>query len=385
MDPIQVKRDRLLRQGARAYGLAGIIASFAVLATPDSWGLVAFWTAVPLYVLAVVCISMLQSHRTLRWAGGLLGCAIVITLIIAFGTPAPSASTGLALVPLLGAAVPGTLMALLAYRIGWFWFWIGCLLGIGVGAIAITPANRLVVVIVLLLGCLLAHAVGYLLSSSIPPALRQVAEVGRAHRAERQASELEAHRRQNARLLHDTVLATLTLLAHSGRGVSEDALREQARNDAHLLRQLRLGEPLFTLPGAGYRPEPVEETTLGTTLDSVKQRFDQLGLDVSWHGAARIMLPPGVLDAFLFAISECLENVRRHSGVVLAHVTITEDERVVRAMVTDAGRGFEVDEVGNERLGIKESVVARLAELGGSARLFSSPGAGTTVLLEVPR
>ena len=97
------------------------------------------------------------------------------------------------------------------------------------------------------------------------------------------------------------------------------------------------------------------------------------------------MLPPGVLDGFLFAISECLEKVPRHSGVVLAHVTITEDDRVVRAMVTDAGRGFEVDAVGSERLGIKESVVARLAELGGSARLFSSPGAGTTVLLEVPR
>jgi len=385
MDQIQVKRDRLLRQGARVYGLAGLVASFAILATPGSWGLLAFWTAIPLYVLAFVCAAMLQSRRTLRWAGGLLACAIVITLVLAFVSPEPNRTTGQALVPLLGAAVPGALMALLAYRLGWFWYWLGCLAGVGAGAIAITPANRLVVVAILLLGCGLAHAVGYLLSSSIPPALRQVAEVGRAHRAERRASELEAHRRQNARLLHDTVLATLTLLAHSGRGVSEEALREQARNDAHLLRQLRLGEPLFALPEAGYRPELVEETTLGTTLDSVKQRFDQLGLDVSWHGSARIMLPPGVLDAFLFAISECLENVRRHSGVVLAHVTITEDERVVRAMVTDAGRGFEVDAVGNERLGIKESVVARLAELGGSARLFSSPGAGTTVLLEVPR
>jgi len=385
MDQIQVKRDRLLRQGARVYGLAGLIASFAVLATPGSWGLLAFWTAIPLYVLATVCVWMLQSRRTLRWAGGLLACAIAITFVIMLVSPAPTASTGLALIPLLGAAVPGALMALLAYRLGWFWFWIGCLAGTGAGIIAVTPANRPIVLTVLLLGCVLAHAVGYLLSSSIPPALRQVAEVGRAHRAERQASELEAHRRQNARLLHDTVLATLTLLAHSGRGVSEEALREQARNDAHLLRQLRLGEPLFTLPEAGYRPELVEETTLGTTLDSVKQRFDQLGLDVNWHGAGRIMLPPGVLDGFLFAISECLENVRRHSGVALAHVTITEDERFVRAMVTDAGRGFEVDAVGIERLGIKDSVVARLAELGGSARLFSSPGAGTTVLLEVPR
>jgi len=385
MDQIQVKRDRLLRQAARVYGLAGLIASFAVLSTPGSWGLLVYWAAIPFYVVAATCVWMLQSHRTLRWAGGLLACAIAIAFVVLLTARAPAAATGLALVALFGAAVPGTLIALLAYRLGWFWYWLGCLAGAGAGVIAITPANRLTVLGVMLVGCALGHAVGYVLSSSIPPALRQVAEVGRAHRAERQASELEAHRRQNARLLHDTVLATLTLLAHSGRGVSEAALREQARNDAHLLRQLRLGEPLFTLPEADYRPQLVEETTLGTTLDSVKQRFDQLGLDVNWHGSARIMLPPGVLDGFLFAISECLENVRRHSGVVLAHVTITEDDHVVRAMVTDAGRGFEVDAVGRERLGIKESVVARLAELGGSARLFSSPGAGTTVLLEVPR
>lgn len=385
MDQTQVKRDRLLRQAARAYGLAGLIASFAVLATPGSWSQLAFWTAIPFYAVAAVCVVKVQGRRTLRWAGGLLACAIVIALILAFATSEPNRTTGFALIPLLGAAVPGALMALLAERMGWFWYWLGCLLAVGASAIAITPANRLYVVALLVLGAALAHAIGLVLTSAIPPALRQVAEVGRAHRAERQASELEAHRRQNARLLHDTVLATLSLLAHSGRGVSEDALREQARNDAHLLRQLRLGEPLFALPEAGYRPELVEETTLGTTLDSVKQRFDQLGLDVNWHGSRRVLLPPGVLDGFLFAISECLENVRRHSGVVLAHVTITEDERVVRAMVTDAGRGFEIDAVANERLGIKESVVARLAELGGSARLFSSPGAGTTVLLEVPR
>ena len=66
-------------------------------------------------------------------------------------------------------------------------------------------------------------------------------------------------------------------------------------------------------------------------------------------------------------------------------MTITEDEHTVRAMITDAGKGFQLDEVEHERLGLKESVIARLSEVGGSARLFSSPGAGTTVLLEAPR
>jgi hypothetical protein len=37
------------------------------------------------------------------------------------------------------------------------------------------------------------------------------------------------------------------------------------------------------------------------------------------------------------------------------------------------------------KLGFKESVVARLADVGGRTRLFSSPGSGTTVVLEVPK
>jgi len=385
MDQIQAKRDRLLRQAARAYGAAGLLASFAVLSTPQSAGSLAYWMCVPFYILGGVCVGMIGARRGIAWPLGLAGAALAIALTLAFVAPSPGSAQGLAVAALLGGGVPGALLALLAMRRGWLWFWLAALATAAAALLAVEPALRPLAASVVLLGFAIAHGVGYLLGSSIPPALRQMAEVGRAHRAERQASELEVQRRQSARLLHDTVLATLTLLAHSGRGVSEEALREQAKNDAHLLRQLRLGEPLFALPGAGYLPEPVEETTLGTTLDSVKERFDQLGLDVSWHGTGKVLLPPGVLDGFLFAITECLENVRRHSGVSLAHVTITEDERVVRAMVTDAGRGFEVESVATERLGLKESVIARLAELGGSARLFSAPGAGTTVLLEVPR
>ena len=117
----------------------------------------------------------------------------------------------------------------------------------------------------------------------------------------------------------------------------------------------------------------------------ISERFDGLGLEVAWHGASRIALPQHVLDAFLFSISESLENVRRHAGVTTAHVTVTEGPTKVTAMITDAGRGFLPDEVSEQRLGIKESVIGRLAEVGGAAKVFSSPGAGTTVLLEVPR
>ena len=55
------------------------------------------------------------------------------------------------------------------------------------------------------------------LNAAIARASARIDEVGRAHQAERLASELEARQRQDARVLHDTVLATLSLLAHSGR------------------------------------------------------------------------------------------------------------------------------------------------------------------------
>src|SRR6185312_3063167 len=161
-----------------------------------------------------------------------------------------------------------------------------------------------------LVGWILAAIFGHWLGASVPRAARRIFSIGRAHRAERQASETEAQRRQGARLLHDTVLATLTLLAHSGLGVTEAALQQQASDDARLLRQLRLGASPVPHSSGIYNLEAEEESILGTTLESVKQRFGRMGLEVSWHGTGQVLLPSDVLDAFLLALAECLDNVR---------------------------------------------------------------------------
>ena len=241
-----------------------------------------------------------------------------------------------------------------------------------------------VVLISTVAGWAAAASLALALNAAIARASARIDEVGRAHQAERLASELEARQRQDARVLHDTVLATLSLLAHSGVGVGVGALRQQAGDDARLLKQLRLGAPLDNASDAIFSPE-AEEDILGTTFESVRQRFARMGLDVNWHGAGQLTLPRETLDALLGALGECLENVRRHSGVNEADVTVTDDERTVRAMVTDAGNGFQPETVSGGRLGYAESVVGRLSTVGGRARVFSSPGSGTTVMLEVPK
>ncbi|HEY5230175.1 MAG TPA: ATP-binding protein [Galbitalea sp.] len=387
MELIAKERDRLLQRTARFLGLSGTIITFISLSFPGVVPLANLIATIPLLLFLALCHVLLARNRPLLWAtlGIVAGLAALVVVRLPYSTP-PSASLGSAIAPLGAAGIACFAIVLVssAPRI----------VLVVIAAIASTLLVQFATVrttalsptsLAVILGWVLSAVLGYWLSASVPRAARRIYSIGRAHRAERQASETEAQRRQGARLLHDTVLATLTLLAHSGVGVAPEALRQQASEDARLLRQLRLGATPTPESSGPYNLTPVEETPLGTTLESVKQRFGRMGLEVSWHGTGQVLLPSDVLDAFLLSLAECLENVRRHSGVTQAHVTITDDATTVRAMVTDSGVGFDLDVIDDDKFGFRESVIGRLREVGGNARLFSSPGSGTTVVLEVPR
>jgi signal transduction histidine kinase len=349
--------------------------------------LTSYVITLPLYLVFGVALYRVGANRGIVWVLlTVLSGASILAVIIAFNGDAPTPSAASAITQLGCFSLASVAIVLVTS-----WRRIALLsvtaaaLGLFLAFSTVAWQSTFQTVGIFSVGWATTTLLGVWVGAGVPQAARRIASIGRAHRAERHASEIEAQRRQGARLLHDTVLATLTLLAHSGVGVAPDAMRQQAADDAKLLRQLRLGATPAPQSSGNYKLEPVEETVLGTTLESVKQRFGRMGLEVSWHGTGQVLLPSDVLDAFLLALAECLENVRRHSGVTEAHVTIVDDEKMVRAMITDAGVGFTLDDVDSARLGFKESVVGRLKEVGGHARLFSSPGAGTTVVLEVPR
>ena len=387
MDQILKERDRLLHRTARLFGLTFTFISILCLVVPGAIPPETYLVVLPLYAVLALCQYFMGRSRALGWLAGVFIAGTAIIAVIAFvENHAPTAAAHSAISQIAAAAIASLAIVLTTSR--------RRLVVLGIAFVLVLAftlfftygwENTIALALLVVLGWVLAAIIGIWINAGVPQAARRIASIGRAHRAERQASETEAQRRQGARLLHDTVLATLTLLAHSGVGVAPAALQQQAADDARLLRQLRLGATPTPQSSGEYNLEPVEETVLGTTLESVKQRFGRMGLEVSWHGTGQVLLPSDVLDAFLLALAECLENVRRHSGVTEAHVTIVDDATTVRAMVTDAGVGFTLDDVDSARLGFKESVVGRLKEVGGTARLFSAPGSGTTVVLEVPR
>lgn len=384
MKRIHKERDRLLRRLARMTGLVGVGSALACLLVPSVTTPIEFALAVIVSLAMAALVGVYTVRGAVLPALGVVAGSV--TLLVVLGTASvldaatatamavtgavTSASVAIPLIvrPRGRLLVSGLLAAVLTT------IWIVSAFGHDLRAVAIAT----------IAGWAACMALGAWIDRAIADATERIEEVGRAHEAERLASELESQQRQDARVLHDTVLATLSLLAHSGVGVGPSALRQQAGDDARLLRQLRLGAPLDRGSTAIFSPES-DDDVLSTTFESVRKRFARMGLDVNWHGAGQLALPRETLDALVGALGECLENVRRHAGVNEADVTVTDDDRTVRAMVTDTGSGFEPEAIDGARLGYAESVVGRLNTVGGRARVFSSPGSGTTVMLEVPK
>jgi signal transduction histidine kinase len=209
-----------------------------------------------------------------------------------------------------------------------------------------------------------------------------------AEAAQRVAEGRWQARREADRLLHDTVLATLSVLAHRGKGIAPSELRAACRRDLEILTfgQLETGLPAPSRPGGGA----VLETGVAAVplMEVARHEAMACGLELRAHVAALeqpgLRLDPVVAEALGKALVECLANVR-HAHVPHVHLIadVTTDALVL--IVVDEGRGFDQARIPKDRLGLRASVQERLAAVGGSATIWTQPGQGTSVMLRVPR
>lgn len=185
----------------------------------------------------------------------------------------------------------------------------------------------------------------------------------RATQLRQEAAEAESTAsREAARLVHDHVLQALSAMACGGVAVSY--LRTLAATELAALSH--------------RRPAPV--------VDSLASRLSGLPsgpVPVQVVGDCRGM--PGIVaDEVTAAVRELVANAQRHSEASRCWVELrnTPDGRH-RVRVRDDGHGFD-PAAPTSGLGLRHSVRQRLTELGGSARLITTPGDGTEVLLEWP-
>ncbi|WP_410672089.1 sensor histidine kinase [Amycolatopsis sp. cmx-4-68] len=241
------------------------------------------------------------------------------------------------------------------------------LLRYGMAAVSGTTVPATWILLALVAAAATALAIVLLVAGSMRFALGLGEQRGRA-------AERERHRRD----VHDTVLQVMESLALPAPGDaldprgSLDQVRRTAR--AHALR-LRL-----SLDGDA----PAEPGGLEHRLGALAVEMTADGLRVDLVVLAKPAdVPEGVVHALHDAAREALRNTLKHARTAKAVMCLEEREGVVTVSVRDHGTGFDT---GARRagFGIENSIHARLAEIGGTARIDSAPGQGTRVVLTAP-
>lgn len=192
---------------------------------------------------------------------------------------------------------------------------------------------------------------------------------------ERAARAREAERADIAAHLHDSVLQTLALIRARSDEPAEVArmaraqereLREWLYDDRH--------EPGTSLVAALRAVvAEVEDSRSGPEGDPV-------AVDVVVVGD-RVPEPDTL--ALLQATREALVNAVVH-GRPPVSLYLEVGPQAVEVFVRDRGGGFDLDDVGPDRFGVRESIMGRVRRRGGTARVTSSPERGTEVHLCMP-
>ncbi|WP_423918493.1 sensor histidine kinase [Frigoribacterium sp. 2-23] len=191
------------------------------------------------------------------------------------------------------------------------------------------------------------------------------------------ATELE--RVQVDAIVHDSVLTTFIQAARAYSPDERELATNMARNAmAHVAS------------AASTTPFDESNTSLRSLCERLQTVSREMGVDVDIReaGIDGKGVPSRAAEALYSASVQALVNSSQHAGDGLAirrWITVgsTPDDGAV-IEVGDTGAGFEVAAVPGGRLGVRVSILERVANAGGSATIESAIGAGTVVRLRWP-
>jgi signal transduction histidine kinase len=198
------------------------------------------------------------------------------------------------------------------------------------------------------------------------------------------AQELE--RRRLARELHDETGQALTSILLGLKSVDDAGSEHDLRAATSQLRELVVStlQDVRRL-AVELRPKALDDFGLVPALERLVETFgEQTGMQVELEprlGDER--LPPEIETALYRIMQEALTNVVKHAQANHVSIVLSRRESSVSALIEDDGRGFAPGEKREDGLGIL-GMQERIALVHGRLTVESSPGVGTTLVVEVP-
>lgn len=201
------------------------------------------------------------------------------------------------------------------------------------------------------------------------PSLRRARREAQAERAERIRAD---ERAAVAARLHDSVLQTFAVIQR----LDDASPRVQglARTQERELRAWLYG---------GEQPDG--PATLASALRHATEEVELMaGVAVDLVQPTDAPADDDVL-ALVQAAREAMLNAARHAGVKEVSVLARVTPDALTIYVRDRGAGFDMAAVGEDRRGVRDSIIGRMQRHGGTAVVTTAPGDGTEVELQLPR
>ena len=201
-----------------------------------------------------------------------------------------------------------------------------------------------------------------------------VLRIGQDFDIERQERVRADERARVAAHLHDSVLQTLTLIQRNAADPTRTA--QIARQQERELRAWLYGNEPST-PGT---------TRLEPALQEVANRVEAnhgVKVEVVTVGDTND-LDPMAIHGLIAATQEAVTNAAKHAGVAKVDVFAEHRSDEIEVFVRDAGTGFDMEAIEDDRQGVRKSIIDRMERHGGSAYIHSELGVGTEVELTQP-
>jgi signal transduction histidine kinase len=176
--------------------------------------------------------------------------------------------------------------------------------------------------------------------------------------------------------VHDSVLTTLLTAARADTAAEQTFAAGMASAAIAHLREAAL-----------VTPDDGSVVRIALVADGIRDAIKQLSAPFT-ISVARLgprAIPSVAGEAMHAAAVQAAVNSIIHAGdTARRRVRITDRDGALHVEVADDGVGFDPDHVSRERLGLRVSIIERLANAGGRAEVRSRPGEGTTIRLRWP-
>lgn len=214
----------------------------------------------------------------------------------------------------------------------------------------------------------------------------------RQHLLQQLVTAQEEERRRVARELHDQMGQDLTGLI-LGLKTLQDAVADTPAAQRVLQLQslaMQIGEEVRVL-AVQLRPTVLDDLGLAVTLKNyVGQWSDRalVAVDLHMAGIEEATLPLAVESTIYRLVQEALNNILKHAHATSVSLIIERRTDEVRMIIEDDGVGFDTVVVRSHALAAQQlgllGMDERVAQLGGTLTIESTPGSGTSLFIRIP-